>query len=156
MMINHEEFNRKHTNNQKKYVDICRSFLIKYNYGDIISHEDIITAIGFVKLHSGTRREINDNDFEYLAITDTIKNIMLFKFDILVINVRGIGYRIVSPHEQPNETMALMVNNILSEINKANKRLTHIRLNEITYSTKSILDKNSQTIEELKRQVLEL
>ena len=79
-------------------------------YGDFISHKDIdramdraaptLAKIGEMESQSELVECMQKYQFELLAATDALKKYLLKERKMMLVSVRGEGYRIVRPNEQ--------------------------------------------------------
>lgn len=99
----------------------------EFKYGDIIPREWLIDNLRITEpQHKITVAEYQRMSFDMLTKIDGFKDEMLTRHQRYLINIRGIGYKIIEPPHQTNAAMTKMQNDLRKTISSALKAVINI------------------------------
>ena len=113
----------------KVYIQAAKDAHKKFNYGDIITKEWLLIAFMMEEPKSGSKSDFDKYSFELMQNMSEFKDLMLFDYKKALANVRGIGYRIVTPKQQTKHAMDNLKAGVGREILKAVDLLTYVNEN---------------------------
>ena len=127
--------------------------LIKYvadqglTYGDVLLHDDIEHAAGLSVPKLSVVREMKDQhelhkcmqeyQFALLAAVESLKKHMLIEHKMLLVNVRGQGYRIVQPNEQTDAAVRAGMKQVRKGLRTTAEGLEHTNVALLSAEEKS-------------------
>lgn len=111
----------------KLYEQAARDAVKLFSYGDVIPKSWLMDKFNLKMPEVGTKAIFDSVAFEFLQNVDRFKDILLFEHKMLLVAVRGEGYRIVKPEQQSEVAMRRLRDQVARELRKAVDTLTHIR-----------------------------
>lgn len=106
-----------------------------FKYGDVIPNEWLAERIGMPTLEDGqsmTADEFRDRQFLWLASIESLKSELLRDHQVMLVSVRGVGYKWVHPSEQTGEAMKRFESNAKKLFGQAARAVSSVRVAELT------------------------
>ena len=128
--------------------NLIQYFLNKgYSYGDFISHREIdqamdrasptLTEIGEMTSQSQLAERMQKYQFELLAATDALKKHLLKEKKMMLVNVRGEGYRVIHPREQTDVAIEAGMHQIRRGLKVAEQGIENVNSELLTREERS-------------------
>lgn len=107
--------------------------IAEFKYGDIIPREWLVANLHIAEpQHKITVAEYQRLSFDMLTKMDGFKDEMLTRHHRYLINIRGIGYKIVEPPHQTNAAMTRMQRELRKAIANAMSAVVNINATALT------------------------
>lgn len=110
----------------KIYIQAAIEANAKFAHGDVITKEWLLSAFRMVEPLEGTKQQFQNYAFELMQNMSGFVDAMLFDYKKALSNVRGVGYRVVTPKQQTKMAMDNLKTGIKKEIEKAVDLLCNI------------------------------
>jgi len=108
------------------YLQAIQIAVIKFTYGDVIKlswlHENFEIEIP----EFGSKKDYEQCTFKFMACMDMFRETLLKEHLMMLSSVRGVGYRVLNPNEQPDEAMSRLKSRVKKETTKAMESLSFI------------------------------
>lgn len=115
-----------------------------FDVGDIIPHDWLKSMFRIPMLDMRDFPDtqsfiiaIQQNQFDYMGLFERLRNDVLIKHAVCLVNVRGEGYRIIPPKEQHTYAYSQLVKDIGKSFREASDIMTHVKVSAIDEEQKS-------------------
>lgn len=106
---------------------VAKEVAHEYRYGDIIPKEWLLSHLGIaVPADKMTVAEYQALSFEMLSKIDAFRDELLCKYQRYLINIRGVGYKIIEPPHQTSAAMTRLHKDIRRSIAQAMSALVNV------------------------------
>ncbi len=103
-----------------------------YDYGDVINLDWFYDSFGTLPPEKGTLEEFKAFQLDFLANIENVKNELLEEHDMMLVSVRGVGYRIVKPKEQVKIAWEKLKYDVVKALSKGERRIVNINTEMIS------------------------
>ena len=119
------------------YLQAAGDAVLQFKYGDLISFEWLYQNLKLRKPAHGTAEDFERFQFAFLSAYDGFQRELLEENQMMLVNVRGEGYRICEPEKQTSTAMNNFKKRVAREIRKAEDRLSNIRFEMLSDPAKN-------------------
>lgn len=105
-----------------------------FTFGDTIPHSWIDNQLQLDDPASINGVQANEQAMHKMCVLDKAKDMLLINHQIHIVNVRGVGYKLVEPKEQTDVVMKNFSKKIKGTLRKTHKGLTNIRTSHLSHT----------------------
>lgn len=101
----------------------------QFNYGALVNFNWLSFNSGLDIPPDGSLcyEDVKQYQFAFLSFIESLKDILLTKHQMLLVNERGIGYRIAEPSQQTEIGLEVMQRHLEKGFHYAKRALTHVK-----------------------------
>lgn len=103
-----------------------------YSYEQVIQMPEFDALLGVTLPQTGTLSQIQKAQMDRMTVIDKVAIELLKVHNLMLQNVRAEGYKLVDPQTQVKVAVAQSGLKIKKELVKAQRRITHVRTDELS------------------------
>lgn len=125
-------------NNKEEWLSLIEQIATEFEIGQLIPHEWLKQMFRMETLDlklfpdmESVRKAIQDQQFLFLQLFERLRKDVLKNHNFYLVNVRGMGYKIIHPKDQHQFAYDSLMGDIKSSFKECSEIMTHTRQNHI-------------------------